>query len=170
MKSMKVTYRIKEVAEVRGLSYREISKRCGMASPGLSQIVKGQHGTSVDLLLRIAQALEVPYTVLLDVTDDDGNAIACGTEGRALMPTYCEWILSEDGHRRLGDVDGMGPVEHRGRPRKEADDDTPTKWQKKPRIRLAEPVHDPNCRGRNRLFATSEEVVAIEEAAKALLR
>lgn len=173
---MKVVYRIREVAAVRGVTFRELSRRAGMANPGISQIVSGRHGTSVDALLRIAEALDVPWSVLLDVTDDEGNVIERKLDGVPTLPTYREWAASPDGSRPDAQavlVDGMARSEHRGRPRNATETEEQCDYKRgrtrKPRIRLAEPTHETPGPGRNRVFANDEEVEALGEAAKSLL-
>lgn len=62
--------RIKRIRELQGLSTSDLGARLGMnpasAPAGVAQIESGKHGTQIDTLFRVANALGVTPGLLLD--------------------------------------------------------------------------------------------------------
>lgn len=50
--------RIAELRESRGLSQIELSDKAGIKQPNLSRIESGKYSTSIDLIAKIAEALD----------------------------------------------------------------------------------------------------------------
>jgi transcriptional regulator with XRE-family HTH domain len=72
-----MSLRIKEVIKVKGISIQELAKRMGISRVGLSQHINGN--PSVEVLERIASALQVPVTDLFDQPSNDTvNCPYCG--------------------------------------------------------------------------------------------
>lgn len=103
---MKVKYHIKEVMEARGLTMKETDRRAGMSRVALQGKVYRNQGISLEGIARIADAMEVPWTVLADITDDDGNPMPSQRwtmmGGLGLLPNYDTWAASDDGKRLIG--------------------------------------------------------------------
>jgi transcriptional regulator with XRE-family HTH domain len=57
--------RIKEIIKEKGLTIAEVAVRMGVSSPSLSRAINSN--TTVEMLNRIAVALDVPVSSLLDV-------------------------------------------------------------------------------------------------------
>ena len=60
--------RIKEIIKEKGLTVAEVAARMGVTSPSLSRAINGN--TTVEMLNRIATALNVPVASLLDVESE----------------------------------------------------------------------------------------------------
>lgn len=61
--------RIKEVIKEKGLTVEKVASRMGVKSPSLSRAINGN--TTVEMLNRIAKALEVPVTELFESDESD---------------------------------------------------------------------------------------------------
>lgn len=75
-----MSLRIKEVIKEKGTSVQELSEKMGISRVGLSQHINGN--PSVEVLERIATALEVPTTTLFEQPKE--NVIHCPNCGVAL--------------------------------------------------------------------------------------
>lgn len=62
--------RIKQARDQRGWSQRELARRAGIAQGGLSKLENGErlHGGSMEILQKIAAALDTPIDTLRDDT------------------------------------------------------------------------------------------------------
>lgn len=56
--------RVKDMLERRGMSISELARRAECSQPGLSRILGGKHGCTIETASRIADALEVPLSNL----------------------------------------------------------------------------------------------------------
>lgn len=59
---------VRDVREQRGLTQTELASRIGIAQSALSRIEAGRHNISVEMLARIAAALDLPLGVHLGQT------------------------------------------------------------------------------------------------------
>lgn len=60
----------------RNLSLGQLSAQCGVSKVMLSQIEKGTSNPSINTIWKIADALQVPYTALLDQNVNHGAVIS----------------------------------------------------------------------------------------------
>ena len=67
--------RIKEVIKERGTTVQDLAERMGITRVGLSQHINGN--PSVEVLERIASALNVPVTELFEQQKSDTASITC---------------------------------------------------------------------------------------------
>lgn len=63
---------LKEILKIKGVSMAELSTRTGIAAPNISNFVKGKNTPNLDTLERIAEALDVPVSDLLQSKDVTG--------------------------------------------------------------------------------------------------
>lgn len=61
--------RISQVRKFRGMSQRELAQKSGVTPAAISLIETGRNDPSIETLKRIAAALQVPDSVLLESTD-----------------------------------------------------------------------------------------------------
>ncbi len=81
-------YNIKEIAQTKGVSLKELAALCGLSAPSLYNIANGKLAPKVSTLEKIADTLGVPITDLFKVrnnnpyTEKDGRFIvtcpSCG--------------------------------------------------------------------------------------------
>lgn len=74
--------RIKEVIKDKGLSVQELAEKMGISRVGLSQHINGN--PSVEVLDRIASALDVPVTELFEQPKSDTANLACPHCGKRI--------------------------------------------------------------------------------------
>lgn len=92
---MDVGARIKSLREAAGLSQNELARRAGVSQSGLSYIESGEKSPSVDTLLRIADALGVTVSELLNAQGDTEmppHIRALVREARSLTPEQAEML------------------------------------------------------------------------------
>lgn len=65
--------RIKEVAKKNGLMVKEVSERVGVNPTYITNIDKGRINTTIDLLQRIADAIDVPVHELIELPKGYGH-------------------------------------------------------------------------------------------------
>lgn len=63
---------IKEIRKEEGLNITELANKAGISRPYLSQIESGKRIPSNDLLLQISRALDVSYSVMLQMSGQEG--------------------------------------------------------------------------------------------------
>ncbi len=86
-----LTQRLREIRETKGLTQRELARRCNL---GINQINRYENGTSDPIsenLKIIAQELEVSTDYLLGLTDDPQGIAAPGDmqpDEREVLDTY----------------------------------------------------------------------------------
>lgn len=74
--------RIKEVIKEKGLTVAIVAKRMGVDSPALSRVIHGN--PTVEMLKRIAQALEAPITDLFEPPATVSAGVRCPSCGAML--------------------------------------------------------------------------------------
>lgn len=74
--------RIKEVIKDKGLSVQELAEKMGISRVGLSQHINGN--PSVEVLDRIASALDVPVTELFEQPKSDTASLTCPHCGKSI--------------------------------------------------------------------------------------
>jgi XRE family aerobic/anaerobic benzoate catabolism transcriptional regulator len=62
--------RIRELRRERGITRNELAKRARSSGPSISRIEKGTHEQSLDLVCRVAAALDVKPSAILGVLDE----------------------------------------------------------------------------------------------------
>ena len=65
--------RIKEVAKRNGLKIKDVAERVGKRPEYITNINKGRINTTIDLLQRIADAIEVPVHELIQLPEGYGH-------------------------------------------------------------------------------------------------
>ncbi len=78
----KVMFRIKEIISEKGLTITGIAEKMGIAQPSLSNIINEKVTPSLDMLQRIADALEVDISELFINPND--NVFKCPNCGATL--------------------------------------------------------------------------------------
>jgi transcriptional regulator with XRE-family HTH domain len=74
-------YNIKEIAQTKGITLKELAALCGLSTPSLYNIANGKLAPKVSTLENIANALGVPITDLFKIkknnpyTDKDGHIV-----------------------------------------------------------------------------------------------
>lgn len=73
-------FRIKEIIESKNETVKNIAGKLGIAPPNLSNIINGRVAPSLEMLQRIANALDVHITELFDRDNQDFKMICphCG--------------------------------------------------------------------------------------------
>ena len=98
----------------RNLSLGQLSRQCGVSKVMLSQIEKGAGNPSVGTVWKIADALQVPYTSLLEREIDSGTVISpAEIPAQALDDRGGRVAVGGDPAQAgagVGEV-GLGPVE-----------------------------------------------------------
>jgi transcriptional regulator with XRE-family HTH domain len=90
----------------RGYSLARLAERSGVSRSKLSQIERGRSAAAINVLWKIAHALELPFSALLDQTEKSGTRVLRASESRRLT--------SADGHfasRALSPFDAPRRVE-----------------------------------------------------------
>lgn len=74
--------RIKEVSKSQGISITKLAELVGITQPNMSNIANGKTSPSLDLLERIAAALDVPVPELF--VPQPTNTITCPHCGKSI--------------------------------------------------------------------------------------
>lgn len=74
-----MTLRVKEVSKAQGVSITKLAELVGITQPNMSNIANGKTSPSLDLLERIASALEVNITELFAPKSNTIICPKCGT-------------------------------------------------------------------------------------------
>lgn len=74
--------RIKEVSKSQGISITKLSELVGITQPNMSNIANGKTSPSLDLLERIATALNVPASELFSAPKE--GVITCPHCGKSI--------------------------------------------------------------------------------------
>lgn len=73
-------FRIKEIIAAKGVTIKNVAESIDVAPPNLSNIVNGKVTPSIDMLQRIADALNVHISELFDAPNDNRfRCPKCGT-------------------------------------------------------------------------------------------
>lgn len=64
--------RIKEVSKSKGVSITKLAELVGITQPNMSNIANGKTSPSLDLLERIASALNIPVSELFEAPKEGG--------------------------------------------------------------------------------------------------
>lgn len=83
---------LKKLREQQNLSIGQLAEKTGLSKVMLSQLERGGSNPTINNIWKIATALNVPYTALLDSKGAEASVIRC-----ADLPLQS----SEDGHYRL---------------------------------------------------------------------
>ncbi|MFR0679050.1 helix-turn-helix domain-containing protein [Dysgonomonas mossii] len=79
--NLKIKEIVKESNDIRSIS--ALAEKAGLTQANLSNIVNGKASPSLDTLIKIATALNVPVSALFDEVQPNDNTIKCpncGTE------------------------------------------------------------------------------------------
>lgn len=71
--------RIKEVSKAKGVSITKLAEQVGITQPNMSNIANGKTSPSLDLLERIASALDVEVSELFTPKSNTITCPKCGT-------------------------------------------------------------------------------------------
>ena len=63
--------KIKKLRIIRGYSQREFADICNMESSQIGRIELGKINTSISVLFKIAEVLQINPSILLDIEDED---------------------------------------------------------------------------------------------------
>ena len=85
-KSVDVGGRLRELREERGLSMRALARKSGLSANALSMIERGRSSPSVSTLYKLADALEVPITVLFREEPQGKNVVFRKADQRTRVP------------------------------------------------------------------------------------
>jgi transcriptional regulator with XRE-family HTH domain len=66
-----LNYRIRKIREVSGLTQEEVASKCGMSASAYGQIERNASKSTYDTLLKIAKALNVTITFLIDTGSEN---------------------------------------------------------------------------------------------------
>ena len=104
-------YRIKEIAQTKGVSIKQLAELCGLSTPSLYNIANGKLAPKVSTLESIADALGVPITDLFKVkqnnpyTDKDGRfIITCPSCGQMIGLNVDFSTFYNSKSQRKGDI------------------------------------------------------------------
>lgn len=64
---------VRRLRKARGLTIRCLARKAGMTGEHLSRIERGRQGTSLDGLVALARALEVPVSVLVNEVEAEND-------------------------------------------------------------------------------------------------
>lgn len=62
--------RIRKIREGKNLTQEEVAAKCGMSASAYGQIERNASKSTYDTLLKIAQALDVSITLLVDIENE----------------------------------------------------------------------------------------------------
>ncbi len=79
-------YNIKEIAQTKGITLRELAARCGLSAPSLYNIANGKLAPKVSTLENIADALGVSITDLFKVKHNNPYS---EKDGRFIITCPC---------------------------------------------------------------------------------
>lgn len=65
-----LNHRIRKIREVSGLTQVEVASKCGMSASAYGQIERNASKSTYDTLLKIATALNVTITFLIDTESE----------------------------------------------------------------------------------------------------
>ena len=100
---MSIGSRLLQIRNQRGLSQRQLSQRCGLASSYLSRIENRRLEPRPKTLRRIAEALAIPVSELFEEQPrDEKQTCAITASGRCIM----ELLRSGGGRKSRGRVEG----------------------------------------------------------------
>lgn len=72
---MTITKDIRKFREEKGLTQKELGKRCGMSESTLRQYESGLKNPQIDTIKKIADVLEVPLKEILHIAEDGKRII-----------------------------------------------------------------------------------------------
>lgn len=72
---MKIQYKIKKLRKNKSLGQKQLAEIVGINTTHLSRLETGRYQPSVDVLERLADALQVTTDYLLNDTDDDAEEV-----------------------------------------------------------------------------------------------
>jgi transcriptional regulator with XRE-family HTH domain len=75
---------LRRLRSKRGLSLERLARRSGVSRAMLSQIELGQSAPTINLLWKIARALEVPFSSLIDRSSDKSAVVLPARSGKLL--------------------------------------------------------------------------------------
>jgi transcriptional regulator with XRE-family HTH domain len=75
---------LRRLRSKRGLSLERLARRSGVSRAMLSQIELGQSAPTINLLWKIARALEVPFSSLIDRSTDKAAVVLPARSGKLL--------------------------------------------------------------------------------------
>lgn len=67
---------LRKLRDERGLSQQALADYADIAKPTIQRIEKGQVGATLDILLSLSKALNLPFRKLMDAPDIDFPSIA----------------------------------------------------------------------------------------------
>ncbi|MEJ0062550.1 MAG: helix-turn-helix transcriptional regulator [Alphaproteobacteria bacterium] len=89
--------KIRELADERGISGRELAKMIGTSAPHMSRLEKGQTPLTIDWILKTAKALKVNTHEIIDLPLDRKFTGSCDD---ALLGSILGWLLeAADKHK-----------------------------------------------------------------------
>lgn len=62
---------VRQLREARGLSQQALADEADIAKPTIQRMEKGQAGATLDILLSLARALQIPFRELMDAPNID---------------------------------------------------------------------------------------------------
>lgn len=87
--------RVRSLRKAKGWTLKELASMSGVSAPFLSEFERGEKGAQVDTIENIAEALEVPLSLLVDKEVDDehfGDVITLLSDLRGLPPEKIELV------------------------------------------------------------------------------
>lgn len=103
---------LKRLRTGRGLSLGQLSGLCGVSKVMLSQIEKGESNPTVNTILKIANGLKVPYTVLIDEPRQESYVISKAAaaeqfteDGSYRLYRYCGTTANRNFELFLAEID-----------------------------------------------------------------
>jgi len=87
---------ILRILRERGMNRQDLHRLSGVSGSFLSDLTRGTGNPSLETMERIAKALQVPLTFLLQRTDLDNEALSSWAEEsqQTLLPEGYEWVLA----------------------------------------------------------------------------
>lgn len=88
---LNVGRRLRILREKKGLSLRSLAERCGLSINAISRIERGSNSPTVASLHRLAQALDVPITLLFE--DEHDQMVVFVRKGREMRSKIGEVLV-----------------------------------------------------------------------------
>jgi len=89
--TMKVAGRIRAERELSGYTLSELAERIGMSESNLSRIERGERSIDIELIEKVAQALDIRTHALMDFSRD--NVIAFARTPSGGRDKVTDWTL-----------------------------------------------------------------------------